>query len=777
MAGTASVRTIVTAVLFFVLAAAVLDAACSRIHAQNVDRLFGVIIDQVERAAREKERRRIEKQPSPPVDTQSSLGQIKSSPGNYAVGGILLGSQVSKESLSARFPQMTCSVSSQFAPAEWCSGRETRPEARGQFTLTTSVLLSERTVVAYVNQSFSPAFFTPNEIDEDIDRYSQAVRAAPRRMNTKLPFVNGEASIAIWGNVQLEPISPRAIEQIRAKKSADEGILVDYLGDFYRSLDNGLPVYRVVSGHGYVWSGWRDQRGVGHLRAFAIDIPLLKGIGETASSFAGVSTGMNSSEREPEQAPPLQAGRDAPSKKDEPSQPRSVAEHQAAQKRKYAELERHRETLAQAELQSRRETRDAYVAERDRRRAEEAAIRARLNAEEDARRDKQEAEDKNREARLLAEQEARGARLEAEKRGTEGDAKKGGEEAEQSGRTARVADDNTIKEKSAAGPVAVESKLAPCPADKTENYANCYFIYSTPANRRYVVEFNDASRPGFGVGQSSDGFRSEGMWRHGKPNGLVAYSRGDGYKYSGEVMDEKWNGRGSESYLDGRKYTGEFKDGKYHGLGKYTFPDGKEHAGTYKDGKPSGKGTVVWPNGDKLVGTWSDGGITGTKTWKSGRVHTGEYDFNYNPKQGYTFDAKGSGSFFESTLSCGTSDVKEIYFKLLGQTLTPLLGLIGGPGGPAPPSIAVWMQIFPSLQVQIIQHAQAKTGSSKIDSVAPHLVLTHTRAEKRNDAIKRIECSGDLLGDFGTLGNHSLSVRYVVQITDDGNLYVSIPQR
>ena len=107
MAGTASVRTIVTAVLLAILAAALVDAVCSRIHAQNVDRLFGVIIDQVERAAREKERRRTEKQPPPPASSPSSLGQIKSSPGNYAVGGILLGSQASKESLSARFPQVT----------------------------------------------------------------------------------------------------------------------------------------------------------------------------------------------------------------------------------------------------------------------------------------------------------------------------------------------------------------------------------------------------------------------------------------------------------------------------------------------------------------------------------------------------------------------------------------------------------------------------------------------------------------------------------------------
>ena len=361
MAGTASVRTIVTAVLLAILAAALVDAVCSRIHAQNVDRLFGVIIDQVERAAREKERRRTEKQPPPPASSPSSLGQIKSSPGNYAVGGILLGSQASKESLSARFPQVTCSVSSQFAPAEWCSGRETRPEARGQFTLTTSVLLSERSVVAYVNQSFSPAFFTPTEINDDIDRYSQAVQAAPRRMNARLPFVNGEASIAIWGDVQLGPISSRAIEQIRAKKSADEGILVDFLGDFNRSLDNGLPVYRVVSGHGYVWSGWRDQRGVGHLRSFAIDVSLTKSSSHRATpefpSDSSLSRSTSDREKAEHTEQDARAARAAAEKaaldrKAEEQEARAAraAAEQAAQDKRAAELEQVKALFKQKQL-------------------------------------------------------------------------------------------------------------------------------------------------------------------------------------------------------------------------------------------------------------------------------------------------------------------------------------------------------------------------------------------------------------------------------------------
>jgi hypothetical protein len=58
---------------------------------------------------------------------------------------------------------------------------------------------------------------------------------------------------------------------LAAGKSPRRGILVDYLGNFQRSVQDDLPVFRVIGGAGFVWSASFDGGGLGRLRFFAID--------------------------------------------------------------------------------------------------------------------------------------------------------------------------------------------------------------------------------------------------------------------------------------------------------------------------------------------------------------------------------------------------------------------------------------------------------------------------------------------------------------------------
>jgi hypothetical protein len=47
--------------------------------------------------------------------------------------------------------------------------------------------------------------------------------------------------------------------------------LIDFLGNFVRSAKEGLPIYRIGGGAGFVWAGNFDQKGRGTLRFAAVD--------------------------------------------------------------------------------------------------------------------------------------------------------------------------------------------------------------------------------------------------------------------------------------------------------------------------------------------------------------------------------------------------------------------------------------------------------------------------------------------------------------------------
>src|SRR5262249_11482419 len=47
--------------------------------------------------------------------------------------------------------------------------------------------------------------------------------------------------------------------------------LIDFIGNFARSAKEGLPIYRISGGAGFLWVTSYDQRGRGTLRFAAID--------------------------------------------------------------------------------------------------------------------------------------------------------------------------------------------------------------------------------------------------------------------------------------------------------------------------------------------------------------------------------------------------------------------------------------------------------------------------------------------------------------------------
>jgi hypothetical protein len=87
-------------------------------------------------------------------------------------------------------------------------------------------------------------------------------------------FPNG--ILASWGQVELEPLDNDSIKALaEGRRPTTNGYIVDFIGDFARSATNGLPLYRISGGAGFVWVASFDQRGRGTLRLTAVDASAL----------------------------------------------------------------------------------------------------------------------------------------------------------------------------------------------------------------------------------------------------------------------------------------------------------------------------------------------------------------------------------------------------------------------------------------------------------------------------------------------------------------------
>jgi len=184
----------------------------------------------------------------------------------YAVDGLALGAQV--KSGSERYQRYQCSPSDQFSGFISCNEEHTTPGK--DVTRSHSILQSQDGAAYYINSYFEPAFFDPNDIQNEINRMSfefgQQARVIQMPQREGLP----NAVMAIWGAIQLEPLNPDEVSKV-ASGGSHPGILVSFLGDVERSAKAGVPVYRLAGSAGFLWAATFDQNGRGVLRYLAID--------------------------------------------------------------------------------------------------------------------------------------------------------------------------------------------------------------------------------------------------------------------------------------------------------------------------------------------------------------------------------------------------------------------------------------------------------------------------------------------------------------------------
>ena len=82
--------------------------------------------------------------------------------------------------------------------------------------------------------------------------------------------------LASWGKVELEPLDDDSIKALAdGRRPTTKGYFIDFIGDFNRSAREGLPIYGLGGGPGFVWVASFDQKGRGTLRLTAVDASAL----------------------------------------------------------------------------------------------------------------------------------------------------------------------------------------------------------------------------------------------------------------------------------------------------------------------------------------------------------------------------------------------------------------------------------------------------------------------------------------------------------------------
>jgi len=188
----------------------------------------------------------------------------------YAVDGVAVGTQLNFDSASYR--EYKCSPSDQFDGLTWCQKTRSDKERRRSYIAAYSLLHSRDGNILYINRTQEPAFLNPKEVEVNIQRYSRKIGESPRIM--KMPHRGSlpDGLIAVWGKITLEPLDQESIKTLADGKNPRKGFLIDYLRDFTRSAKQGLPIYRIDGGPGFIWAASFDQKERGTLRLAAVEL-------------------------------------------------------------------------------------------------------------------------------------------------------------------------------------------------------------------------------------------------------------------------------------------------------------------------------------------------------------------------------------------------------------------------------------------------------------------------------------------------------------------------
>ena len=143
--------------------------------------------------------------------------------------------------------------------------------SKARVRTTYSILHSPDERIVYVNKISEPAFSSPTEAKEELQRISQKIGTQPKiiEMPNRSGLLNG--FIAVWGNVALTPVDAANTTKLADGKSPKLGFMVDFITDFQHSAKTGLPIYRIGGGAGLILAVSYGKPDRGTLRLIAVD--------------------------------------------------------------------------------------------------------------------------------------------------------------------------------------------------------------------------------------------------------------------------------------------------------------------------------------------------------------------------------------------------------------------------------------------------------------------------------------------------------------------------
>jgi hypothetical protein len=233
--------------------------------AQDASQIFRQFMEVMKEVQRQEQLKRAERErhrePTPPAFAAPQAP--------YKVGGLELGQTIDRS--SDQFKSYKCTPSEVYQRFTRCAVVQAKTEARGRYNLTSVFLASSEGKVFYTNQTLVPAFWREGEMNEDIQKIIRHFGVPPRILEMPEHDDLPRGIIATWGNVVLEPLDKASLKILASGANLSTGLLADFQNDYAVSAKNGLPVYRVTGGAGYIWVATVGENARGTLRFFAID--------------------------------------------------------------------------------------------------------------------------------------------------------------------------------------------------------------------------------------------------------------------------------------------------------------------------------------------------------------------------------------------------------------------------------------------------------------------------------------------------------------------------
>ena len=209
------------------------------------------------------------RQPQSSQPGSSQVRPLESAKSMYSIEGLALGERVFNK---ISYRDYKCESSEQFPVLTSCR-KISDGESNGQrFKSFSRILHAADGEAVYINRELEPAFFRPNDLNDEIARLSARFGSQPSviRMPSRPGYSNG--IIASWGEVALEPLDADSVAELAAGRNVRRGYMIDFIANFGRSAQMGLPIYRLGGRAGFVYAASHDEKGRGRLRFFAVDV-------------------------------------------------------------------------------------------------------------------------------------------------------------------------------------------------------------------------------------------------------------------------------------------------------------------------------------------------------------------------------------------------------------------------------------------------------------------------------------------------------------------------